>query len=156
MKPSIAPAVTIAAMAATAISWSARPAGSVRAGLALRAGGVLTALALGGCAGAPAIRAEPSTTTPYPTADRVVFVQQCMQDHRGPYFEMVNKCSCAIDAIARDLSFEDYTTLSTEANALTIGGERGSVLRDNEAIGPHARQLRERIARAKQGCFIRP
>ncbi|MEN9892825.1 MAG: hypothetical protein RLY78_3120 [Pseudomonadota bacterium] len=128
-------------------------------GLAQRVAAVLTALALAGCAGTPttsATPAEPPAATPYPTADRVVFVQQCMQDHRGAYFEMVNKCSCAIDTLARELSFEDYTTLSTEANALTIGGERGSVLRDNEAIGPHARQLRERIARAKQGCFIRP
>ncbi|MEK8025177.1 hypothetical protein [Pseudaquabacterium rugosum] len=130
-------------------------------GLALRVAAMVATLVLSACAGAPgapaesATRAETATATPYPTADRVVFVQQCMQDHRGPYFEMVNKCSCAIDTIARELSFEDYTTLSTEANALTIGGERGSVLRDNEAVGPHARQLRDRIARAKQGCFIR-
>lgn len=145
------------------IAWPARPARPARTprtadGPRRLAAGLLAGIAavLSGCATAPASERPAAPAAGFPTADRVIFVQQCMQDHRGPYFEMVNKCACAIDTIARELSFDDYTTLSTEANALTIGGERGSVLRDNEAIGPHARQLRERIARAKQSCFIRP
>ena len=40
---------------------------------------------------------------PYPTSERVLYVNQCMRDHPGAFYEMVNKCSCAIDAMARDI-----------------------------------------------------
>ncbi len=92
----------------------------------------------------------------YPTVERVLFVQECMRAHPGNYYEMVNKCSCALDTLARDLPFDDYETLTTVTNALTIGGERGGVMRDNEALPPLARKLRELTAKAKRSCFINP
>ena len=90
----------------------------------------------------------------YPTVDRVLFVQECMRAHPGPYFEMVNKCGCTIDAIAREVSYDDFTTMSTITNAMSIGGERGSTMRDNESLKPEIKRFRDLQAKAKRSCFI--
>jgi hypothetical protein len=91
----------------------------------------------------------------YPTVERVLYVQQCMRDHPGPGFEMVNKCSCAIDKIASEIVYEDFVSLATVANAITIGGERGAVLRDAEPMQELARKYRKLNQEAKKSCFIR-
>ena len=91
----------------------------------------------------------------YPTVERVLYVQQCLRDHPGPGFEMVNKCSCAIDKIASEIIYEDFVSLSTVANAITIGGERGAVLREAEPMQELARKFRKLNAEAKKSCFIR-
>ena len=72
----------------------------------------------------PVAAADTATVSPegYPTADRVTYVQACMRQHPGAAFEMLSKCSCTLDAIARELSYDDFTTLSTIANAMSIGG----------------------------------
>jgi hypothetical protein len=93
-------------------------------------------------------------TNDYPTTDRVVFVMACMRDHPGNHFEMINKCSCAIDAIARDLPFESYTSMSTALNANTIGGERGGYIRDTELLQGDIRKFRQLTTKAKKDCFI--
>lgn len=108
---------------------------------------------IGGCASVPT-GAETSAHD-YPTNERVVFVQACMRDHPGGHYEMLNKCSCAIDAIARQLPLEAYTSMSTAANANSIGGERGSYIRDTESLQVDIRQFRTLTTQAKKGCFIK-
>lgn len=90
----------------------------------------------------------------YPTSERVIYVEACMHDHPGGHYEMLNKCSCVIDAIARDVPFDDYVTMSTAANANTIGGERGSYIRDVEPLQVQIRRFRQLQAQARQGCFL--
>lgn len=90
----------------------------------------------------------------FPTVDRVLYVQECMRQHPGPHYEMVNKCSCALDALAREVSFDDYTAMSTATNANSIGGERGNTIRDTELLQKQIRRYREVQAKAKAGCFI--
>ena len=90
----------------------------------------------------------------YPTVDRVVYVQACMRDHPGPYYEMVNKCSCAIDTIARELPYDDFVTMSTAANANSIGGERGSYIRDVDALQQQIRKFRQVQTQAFKSCFV--
>jgi hypothetical protein len=90
----------------------------------------------------------------YPTVDRVVYVQACMRDHPGPYYEMVNKCSCTIDAIAGELPYDDFVTMSTAANANSIGGERGSYIRDVDALQQQIRKFRQLQAQALKSCFV--
>ena len=46
----------------------------------------------------------------FPTSARVLYVEDCMRANPGPYFEMVNKCSCAIDAMAAEVKYDEYTT----------------------------------------------
>ena len=92
----------------------------------------------------------------FPTVDRVLYVQECMRAHPGPQFEMVNKCSCALDALARDIKHADYVTMSTISKAISIGGERGASIRDVPTLEPQAKRYRELQAKAEKGCFINP
>lgn len=90
----------------------------------------------------------------FPTVDRVLYVQDCVKAHPGPYYEMVNKCSCALDTLAREIKHEDYVDMNTIVNAMSIGGERGNSLRDNETVKPQIKRWRELQAKAKNACFI--
>jgi hypothetical protein len=92
----------------------------------------------------------------FPTVDRVLYVQECMKANPGPNYEMVNKCSCALDALAREVKYDDYVNMTTIVNAISIGGERGSELRDNETVKPQIKRYRELQAKVQQGCFIAP
>jgi hypothetical protein len=112
---------------------------------------LLVATALGFAAG-PAAAAG----NDFPTVDRVLYVQECMNAHPGPYYEMVNKCSCALDALAKDVSFDDYVQMSTAAKATSIGGERGSYIRDTEPLQVEIKRYREIQAKVQKGCFLSP
>jgi hypothetical protein len=92
----------------------------------------------------------------FPTVDRVLYVQECMKTNPGPYYEMVNKCSCALDALAREVKYDDYVNMITIVNAISIGGERGSELRDNETVKPQIKRYRDLQSKVQQGCFIAP
>jgi hypothetical protein len=91
----------------------------------------------------------------YPTQDRVLYVQECMRSHAGPpAFELVSKCSCAIDRMAEEVRFADYVQMTTVVNAVTIGGERGGELRDNETLKPQIARWRELQSKVQKACFI--
>jgi len=90
----------------------------------------------------------------FPTVDRVLYVQECMRANPGPHFEMVNKCSCALDALAQEISFDEYTTMTTIANGMSIGGERGNAIRDVASLAPVLKRYRELQTKVKSGCFI--
>jgi hypothetical protein len=90
----------------------------------------------------------------FPTAERVIYVQDCVKNNPGPHFEMINKCSCALDALAREVKYDDYVTMITVVNAMSIGGERGNDLRDNETLKPQVKRFRELQAQAQKRCFI--
>jgi hypothetical protein len=92
----------------------------------------------------------------FPTVDRVIYVQECMRAHPGPQFEMTNKCSCALDALAKEVKYDDYVTMSTVANAMSIGGERGGAIRDAPSLTPQAKRFRELRSQAEKACFINP
>lgn len=109
--------------------------------LALAAGGLLALCAL--------VQAND-----FPTVDRVLYVQECMRDHPGPNFEMVNKCSCAADRLAEEVKYDDYVEMTTVVKAISIGGERGSELRDNETVKPQLSRWRNLQAKVKKACFI--
>lgn len=109
---------------------------------------ILSAAVLAACGAAQA--------NDFPTVDRVLYVQECMRTNPGPNFEMVNKCSCALDSLAREVSYDDYVNMSTIVNAVTIGGERGGELRDNESLKPQIKRFRELQAKVQKSCFINP
>jgi hypothetical protein len=92
----------------------------------------------------------------FPTVDRVLYVQECVRDNPGPHYEMINKCSCALDRIASEVKFDEFTSMSTVVKAISIGGERGGQLRDNETVKPQIARYRELQAKARKACFIGP
>jgi hypothetical protein len=90
----------------------------------------------------------------FPTAERVIYVQDCIKAHPGPHFEMLNKCSCALDAMASEIRYDDYVAMTTVVNAISIGGERGSGLRDNETVKPQLKRFRDLQAKVQKACLI--
>jgi len=91
----------------------------------------------------------------FPTAGRVEFVLECMRDHKGIAFEMLNKCSCTIDRLAEQYKYDEFVEAQTMAKAVTIAGERGSALRDNEDVQNAARLYRASVTTAGHACFLR-
>ena len=91
----------------------------------------------------------------FPTADRVAFVMECMRDHSGGQFELLNKCSCTIDRLAEKYKFDDFVEAQTMAKAVTIAGERGSALRDNDDAQQQAKKYRASVIDAGRACFLR-
>ena len=90
----------------------------------------------------------------YPTSERVIYVESCMHDHPGGHYEMLNKCSCVIDRIAQQVPFDDYETMSTASKATSIGGERGSYIRDVESLQVQIRKFRQLQVQARKSCFL--
>ena len=95
-----------------------------------------------------------AATNDYPTSQRVLYVEECMKAHPGGYYEMVNKCSCALDTMAATVPYEEYVGMTTIVNAMSIGGERGGSLRDNETVKPEIKRYRELQAKVQKSCFI--
>ncbi|MGH8678678.1 MAG: hypothetical protein ACREUQ_10050, partial [Burkholderiales bacterium] len=91
----------------------------------------------------------------YPTSLRVEFVLNCMRDREGTEYELMNKCSCALDSLARRFTVDQFVEALTTADAVTIAGERGAALRDNEQARKLARQFRAAVKDAEIGCFLR-
>ena len=90
----------------------------------------------------------------FPTADRVLYVQECIKAHPGQNFEMVSKCSCALNKLALKVKFDDYVTMTTIVKAVSIGGERGGDLRDNESIKPQIKRYRDLQSEVQKSCFL--
>ena len=98
--------------------------------------------------------AFPASANDFPTVDRVLYIQECMRDHPGPNFEMVNKCSCALDKLALKVKFNDYVRMTTIVKGVSIGGERGGELRDNETIKPQIKRYRDMQSEVRKSCFL--
>ena len=90
----------------------------------------------------------------FPTSARVLYVEDCIRAHPGPYFEMVNKCSCAVDAFAAEVSYDEFTTMQTISNGMSIGGERGGAIRDVPTLQPELKKYRTLQAKVQKACFI--
>lgn len=116
---------------------------------------VTHSLSLAGLATLAALAAPDATWAyDYPTTERVNYVMTCMRDHPGPHYEMLNKCSCVIDTLARRVKLDDFVSMSTAANANSIGGERGAYIRDTATLQAQIRRFRELQAQARKACFI--
>ena len=100
--------------------------------------------------GLPAVAAE----NDFPTTDRVEFVLECMKDNEGKY-EYLYKCSCAIDAIAKEMKYEEYVDSSMSLRNQTLGGERGAVFRDPESVKDMAKKYKALRESANKQCFIK-
>ena len=96
---------------------------------------------------------------PRPSAEilsraRVEFVLSCMRESKAPQQESMYKCSCAVDAIADVVDYATWVDLGTIANATTIAGERGGVIRDMKDGRKMIASYRELQENAKGRCFL--
>jgi hypothetical protein len=104
---------------------------------------------------ASVLSARAATSNDFPTIERVLFVESCAREHPDrSRQEMLYKCSCALDAIADELRYEEYVELSTAADAGQIAGERGTAVRDSsegKSMGTRYKAVR---SKAFKNCFI--
>lgn len=91
----------------------------------------------------------------YSTVLRVEFVLECMRDREGTRYEMMNKCSCVLDRLGEIYSADEFVDARTTSKAITISGERGAVLRDNEQVKQVVFAFRDAVKRAEADCFLR-
>jgi len=116
------------------------------------------AVALLGAGSLCAADTPPAANCPargYPTSARVEYVQECMQNNGG---ELANlyKCSCAIDWIAKQVSYDDFVEWATFARNASMAGERGGVFRDTDAAREEAKQYRDVEKEAYGACGLKP
>jgi hypothetical protein len=90
----------------------------------------------------------------YPTTDRVEYVLECMKDHEGKY-EYMYKCSCAIDAIAKDMPYEEYVESSMSLRNQNLQGARGATFRDPDSVKDMAKKFKTLRESANKQCFIK-
>lgn len=89
----------------------------------------------------------------YPTAARVEYVQECMLRNGGE-LSYLYKCSCAIDRIANELTYDDFVEWGTFARNASLAGERGGVFRDSDQARENAKQYRALEAEAFKACGL--
>lgn len=91
----------------------------------------------------------------YSTVLRVEYVLECMRDRDGTRYEMMNKCSCVLDRLGAVYSAEEFVDAWTTSKAISISGERGAALRDNEQAKQAARAFQDSVKNAEADCFLR-
>ena len=69
----------------------------------------------------------------FPTAERVEYVLNCLQEIGRNSMDDLQTCSCRIDSIASNMSFETYSYAATYDRNKRMTGEKGGVFRDNKA-----------------------
>jgi len=100
--------------------------------------------------------AEPVPKNDYPTVTRVEFVVACMRDAPKASQEYLYKCSCVLDRMAEHLTYDEFVQESTTSNAISIGGERGEVMRGLKGGRAVARTFRSIENDARKACFMKP
>src|SRR5262245_42074677 len=78
----------------------------------------------------------------FPTQARVEFVLGCMNEQGGQNYDNLYKCVCVIDAIAGEMSHEEFTQAQVFSQLRSTAGERGGVFRDPD----QARTLVDKLA----------
>ena len=89
----------------------------------------------------------------YPTSARVEYVQECMLKN-GVELANLYKCSCAIDRIAKDLSYDDFVEWGTFVRNVSLAGEKGGIFRDSDQARDKAKRYRDLEAEAYGACGL--
>jgi len=88
----------------------------------------------------------------FPTSDRVEYVLECMFRHGGAQV-LLYKCSCAIDNIAKEFSYDDYIEASTIARSQGYG-QQGAMFRDDDGSRKTASRYRKVQQEAERVCGV--
>ena len=102
--------------------------------------------------GTPASSAPPPAHY-YPTEARVEYVNECIANHDDSLAN-VYQCSCAIDRIADNLSYDDFVTAITFARYAGLPGEGGAIFRDSEQARSTAKRFRLLESEAQRACGL--
>jgi hypothetical protein len=91
----------------------------------------------------------------FPTIERVQFVEFCVREHPDrSHQEMLYKCSCAMDKMIAQMSYEDYVEASTAYLGGQIAGERGAGVRESTVGHTLSDRYRAAYRAAMKDCMI--
>ena len=99
----------------------------------------------------PAV-AMAQTVNDYPTTARVEYVMACMATN-GETPTALQRCSCAIDAIAGVLPYQDYVEAETVLRMRQTTGDRSGMFRGGGMMEAMVADLRRAEAEAEILCF---
>jgi hypothetical protein len=91
----------------------------------------------------------------FPTQARVEFVLGCMEEQGGQSYDTLYKCVCLIDAIAVEMSHDEFAEAQVFSQLRSTAGERGGLFRDPDQAQALIAKLEAAIERGKAQCFIR-
>jgi hypothetical protein len=104
------------------------------------------------CTASMPLRADPDPHD-YPTITRVEYVQECIE-RSGGIIANVYKCSCAIDWLARKLTYDQFVEAQTFAKYSTLPGEGGGLFRDSDEAKEKAKLFRGLETEAWKSCGL--
>ena len=90
----------------------------------------------------------------FPTLDRVDQVLTCMRAHGGQTLDNLYACSCAVDAVAAALSYDDFVEATTFKGFKSMPGERGGLFRESARGRKLVQRLEDAEERAARSCFM--
>ena len=88
----------------------------------------------------------------YPTEARVEYAIACMATN-GTLPDALQRCSCAIDAIASVLPYEDYVSAETVLRMRQTTGDRSGMFKGGGTMEAMVADLRRAEAEAEILCF---
>lgn len=88
----------------------------------------------------------------YPTAIRADYVFACMAAN-GQTYEILQKCSCSIDYIAKRLAFSDYEQAETILRIQQDAGQRGVFYKEAQWAKDRLDKFNTLQAESTLACF---
>lgn len=95
---------------------------------------------------------KPSLANDYPTPIVADYVIGCMASN-GETQEMMQRCSCSIDAISSVLPYDTYEKADTIMQMRLVGGDNTSMFREMTMLKKVVDQLRLAQIEADFRCF---
>lgn len=96
--------------------------------------------------------AHKAQTNDFPTYARAEYVFICMSSNGASEY-VLRQCSCAIDEIAKRMTFDEYVGAETAVRMRQMRGEKASQFREVEVIRKSIKVLRAAQAEAEIACF---
>jgi hypothetical protein len=90
----------------------------------------------------------------FPTQARVEFVLGCMNEQGGQSYDTLYKCVCLVDAIATELTHDEFVEAQVFSQLKSTAGERGGVFRDPDQAQVLIAKLEAALDRGKARCFL--
>jgi hypothetical protein len=90
----------------------------------------------------------------YPTMERVDSVLTCMAENGGQNIDNLQRCSCQVDVLMQQVSFEEFTEARTYEIYKQMPGDKGGLFRDNDRAKELVTKLDAARADAKKRCFV--
>jgi len=114
----------------------------------------MVAVALAALLLAPRVaNSDPPAKHDYPTVARVEYVNDCIGQNGGTLAALY-QCSCAIDKLAAQLSYDEFVEAGTYAKYSTLPGEGGGIFRDSTEAKDRAKLYRGLEGEARRSCGL--